>query len=46
MRDPRAVYSSVRKGGGLWGENNRNVTLQCNYYKEDMDLGSRLGNKR
>ncbi|XP_042237430.1 carbohydrate sulfotransferase 1-like [Homarus americanus] len=42
VRDPRGILNSVKKGGRLWSNNNRNVALQCANIENDLlleDLG-------
>lgn len=45
VRDPRGILSSVRQGGHLWSDNSRNVALQCDNLKNDLQLAD-LGPSR
>ncbi|XP_042863199.1 carbohydrate sulfotransferase 1-like [Penaeus japonicus] len=38
VRDPRGILNSVRRGGNLWSENNRNAALQCANIERDLQL--------
>ncbi|CAL4125612.1 unnamed protein product, partial [Meganyctiphanes norvegica] len=37
-RDPRGMYDSVIRGGRIWSDNNRNVSLQCHNLQQDTKL--------
>ncbi|XP_071523399.1 uncharacterized protein [Panulirus ornatus] len=45
VRDPRGIISSVKRGGGLWGHDHRNVEFQCSNIEEDLQLEA-LGQNR
>ncbi|XP_069974702.1 carbohydrate sulfotransferase 1-like [Penaeus vannamei] len=38
VRDPRGILNSVKRGGSLWSENNRNAALQCANIERDLRL--------
>ncbi|XP_047488001.1 carbohydrate sulfotransferase 1-like [Penaeus chinensis] len=38
VRDPRGILNSVKRGGNLWSENNRNAALQCANIERDLQL--------
>ncbi|XP_063600599.1 carbohydrate sulfotransferase 1-like [Penaeus indicus] len=38
VRDPRGILNSVKRGGNLWSENNRNAALQCANIERDLRL--------